>query len=312
MKTHAKLTVVIPVLNEGAEVKTARDAVAKALKEARPGLDYEIIFVDDGSTDDSFAHLAALARGDERVKVLKLMSNCGAHAAIRAGLEHASGDMAVFLACDLQDPPEVIGQMIDKLVDPYQVVLAVRRSRSDSWLDRAFSRAFFAIMRGFVSEQIPREGASMYLLGSRALEAIKRFEEKNLTLESLFVLMGFQRTTVSYQRNARSQGQSKWTWQKKVKIFVDFFVAYSFAPIRFVSILGIVFCAFGAAWTSYLFALYFAGRPLSPGWPALISIILIGFGVTNLSLGIIAEYLWRVLDETRKRPRYLVETKVNL
>ncbi|MBI3298604.1 MAG: glycosyltransferase family 2 protein [Elusimicrobia bacterium] len=306
------LSIVIPVLNEGTAVRTARDAVASAMKETLPDTRYEILFVDDGSTDDTFSHIAELAQRDPSVKALKLMSNCGSHAAIRAGLEHATGDMAVFMACDLQDPPGLIARLVEKLAGPYEVVLAVRSSRSDGWYERLTSRLFFAVMRCFISDQIPRNGASMYLLGPRALAALRHFEEKNMTLESLFVLMGFKQTAIFYHRNARTQGESKWTFQKKIKLFVDFFVAYSFAPIRFVTLLGVSFSVFGAAWTAYIVGRHFLRHDLSPGWPALLSVLLMGFGVTNISLGIIAEYLWRVLDETRKRPRYLIEAKLNL
>lgn len=303
------LSIVVPVYFEGSNVEAPYKVITTLMETSE--INFELIFVDDGSGDDSFQHLSRIAEQDQRVKVIKLLSNCGAHMAIRAGLEYAEGEMGVFLACDLQEPAELIPEMIKKLVGKTDIVLAVRNHRADSLIDRAMSKGFFWIMKTFVSSKIPKSGSSMYLLGERALKAIKQYPERNMTLEGVFILNNFVYDTIIYNRQSREQGASKWTLSRKLKIFVDFFVAYSYAPIRFVTLIGILFFTLGFFWSIYILIRYFTINDFASGWPMLISVLCLGFGVTNISLGIIAEYLWRTLDEGRRRPKYIVEKKIN-
>jgi dolichol-phosphate mannosyltransferase len=305
------ISVVIPAYNESNGVNNAYEAVLKVFSNEINHYNYEIIFVDDGSIDDTYYHIRKICQDNKKVKGIKLLNNCGAHTAIRAGLENCTGDMAVFMACDLQDPPEIIFEMAKVLNDPYDIVLAIRKTRGDSMLNKLFSRIFFSIMRKFVSDKIPVEGSSMYLMSNRVLKSLKQFKERNLTLEAMFVLMHYNHITVSYERKAREQGASGWTLSKKIKILVDFFVAYSYAPIRFVTLTGVSIFLIGLFWTVYIVLRVIFVNDLSPGWPALISVITIGFGITNISLGIIAEYLWRTLDESRNRPVYIIDSKEN-
>jgi glycosyltransferase involved in cell wall biosynthesis len=306
------ISVIVPAYNESHEVFKAYEAIVSVFDKDLPEYGYEILFVDDGSADDTFDCMEEVCRKDQRAKALKFLNNCGAHTAIRAGLENSTGDMAVFLACDLQDPPEIIPTMVKELKKPFDIVLAVRSTRDDSLKDRSMSRLFFSLMRRFVSDKLPSEGSSMYLVSSKVVGGLRLLQEKNLTLESMFILLNFKHTKVFYERRARESGKSKWTFSKKVKMVVDFFVAYSYSPIRFVTFIGLFISLLGILWGSYIVVRTIFIGDMAPGWPALISIILIGFGVTNFSLGIIAEYLWRTLDETRKRPRFIIEKKINI
>lgn len=308
MKT---LSVVIPAYNESVGVHNAYDAVVAVFQQKLSNYHYEIIFVDDGSADDTFVQVQKICANDKNVKGIKLLNNCGAHTAIRAGLENCMGDMAVFMACDLQDPPDIFPELVAALVAPYDIILAVRKTREDSFKNKISSRLFFSLMRKYVSNKLPVEGSSMYLMSSKVVKSLKQFKERNLTLEAMFVLMHYKHTTVTYERKAREQGSSGWTLSKKIKILVDFFVAYSYSPIRFVTLTGIVFFLLGFLWTIYVVLRTIFVADLSPGWPALISVLMIGFGITNISLGIIAEYLWRVLDESRRRPVYIIDIKEN-
>jgi polyisoprenyl-phosphate glycosyltransferase len=303
------LSIVIPVYNESKHILLPYNAVIKIMQDHQ--VDFELIFVDDGSSDDSFVHLSQLAEKDTRVKVIKLLSNCGAHMAIRTGLEHSSSRMGVFLPCDLQEPADLIPKMIKKLKDNVDIVLAVRENREDKLKDKLFSKLFFWIMKTFISSKIPGSGSSMYLLGGRALKAIKEYPERNLTLEGVFILNNFNYDKVKYDRASRTEGESKWTFSNKIKIFIDFFVAYSYFPIRFVSFIGVLFFILGLFWSCYIIARQLILSDLQPGWPMLLSILLLGFGLTNISLGVVAEYLWRTLDESRRRPRFIVEKKLN-
>ncbi len=304
-----KITVVVPCYFEEGLVRHAYDRVRAEL--LRLGNDYEIIFVDDGSGDNTFAEIEGVAKNDLQVKGLKLSTNVGSHMAIRAGLSYATGECACFIACDMQEPPELIGQMAGMINDRDNIIWAVRNSRDDKWTTVMLSALFYRLARAIVTKNIPPSGASMFMISRRVYRTLEQYDERNLTLEGLFATMGFASKHIYYDRQKRIAGKSKWTLSKKVKLFIDFFVAYSNKPIRFVTIVGFIFSFFGFAWTIYvvILAVFIGNQPV--GWPALTSVVLVGFGVTNISLGIIAEYLWRTLDESRKRPKFIVERAVN-
>ncbi len=305
-----KISIVVPVYYESSAVITAYETIKTELDKNHH--DYEIIFVDDGSDDDSFEHITSIANKDNKVKALKFASNCGSHMAIRAGLEYALGDCACFIACDMQEPPALIFKLLEELKEPIEIVWAVRNSRKDSFTTIMFAKVFYFFARRMVSKNIPPSGASMFLISKKAVKSLNKYNERNLTLEGLFATIGFKSKHILYERESRKQGKSKWTFGKKIKLFIDFFVAYSNAPIRFVSVMGISFSIIGFLWTIYVVLRTIFVHDLTSGWPALVSILLIGFGVTNISLGIIAEYLWRTLDESRKRPNFIIEKTINL
>ena len=309
MSQNTLLSVIIPVYYEGKLVHTAFERVHEAVKDKFPN--YELIFVDDGSEDDTFDELQILASKHQHVKVVKFSTNAGSHMAIRAGLDYASGDVVSFIACDMQEPPELIGKMFDVLEKPYEIVWAVRNSRKDGKISVLFSNTFYFFARRIVSKNIPPKGSRMFLITRKVVDAIRKYNERHLTLEGLLATIGYKSTHIYYEREERIAGKSKWTLAKKIKLFVDFFVAYSYFPIRFISVTGIIFSLIGFLWTIYIVARHFIVGDLSSGWPALISVLLVGFGITNISLGIIAEYLWRTLDETRRRPNYIVEHELN-
>ncbi|EMN01247.1 glycosyltransferase, group 2 family protein [Leptospira noguchii str. 1993005606] len=310
MNDQIDISIVVPVYNEGPIVHNSYDIIMKEL--IQHAEKFEIIFVDDGSVDDTFAHLEILALKDNRIKLIKLSSNCGSHMAIRAGLSYAVGRCACFIACDMQEPPYLIYKMKAELSENYNIVWAVRNSRKDSVMTIIFAKLFYWMARKVVTHNIPPSGASMFMISDKVLTALNQYEERNLTLEGLFATMGFKSAYIYYERKKRIMGNSKWTLSKKLKLFIDFFIAYSNIPIRFVSLMGIFFSIIGFFWSSYIIFRAIISRDLALGWPALISILLVGFGVTNISLGVIAEYLWRTLDEARKRPKYIIEKLINI
>ncbi len=306
-----QLSVIVPVYNEGAAVRAAHDAIADVFASQLPGVDFEILFVDDGSKDDSFLHLSELAAQYTYVRVIKLSRNCGSHMAIRAGFEHVQGECACFVPCDLQDPPDVIPRMLACLVDPVKIVWAVRSSRDDSFSSRAMSRIFFLLGRLLVSKHLAPTGASMFLVGPEALKSIRLYREKNLILDGLFATMDVKHAYVPYSRQARKVGTSKWTLGKKLKLFADFFVGYSYVPIRTMSYLGILLSALGFLYACVVLVnRLFFNTPIQ-GWTSLMMVVLILGGFQMTMMGIIGEYLWRVLDEVRERPRYIIEAFLN-
>lgn len=306
-----KISVVVPIYNEGESVQTSHDAIVDVLRARLPELDYEIIYVDDGSQDDSFAQVAKLCARYNYVRGLKFANNCGSHMAIRAGFDYARGDIACFLACDLQEPPELIVRALEVLKAPVQVVWAVRNSREDSLSERLFANVFYKLARLIVTKNIPPAGASMFVLGADALKAMRSYKERNLTLEGAFATMGFKQAHILYERKARKVGKSKWTLAKKLKLFADFFVGYSYVPIRLMSYLGMVTAALGFIYTAVVVVnrLFFS-LPIE-GWSSLMVVVLVMGGIQMIMLGIIGEYVWRSLDESRSRPRYIIEEMLN-
>jgi dolichol-phosphate mannosyltransferase len=228
-------------------------------------------------------------------------------------LEHCSGDGAVILAADLQDPPETIPQLVEKWRKGAQVVWAARDEREgESLPTRLLSRTYYALMRRFAEVQPPKNGADFLLLDRRVIEALRASPEKNTSLLSLIQWMGFNQDQISYTKAARSSGRSKWTVRKKLKLAVDSFVSFSYAPIRLASAFGLLF-----AFSGFVYAAVIAGRAImlgSPvqGWASMMCVLLIVSGVQLVMLGIVGEYLWRTFDETRGRPRYIVEKRINL
>lgn len=306
-----KLSIVIPVYNEGAGVNVAYNEIGRVLRQEMPGWELELIFVDDGSRDGSFLHLAELAEQHPEVRVIKFASNRGSHMALRAGLRHASGDMAAYLPCDLQEPPAVIPRMVEALKGQTQIVWAVRQTRQDAWPSRALAWAFYALARRIVSPNIPPNGTGTFLLSRQALRAVSLFHEQNLSIDGILASAGFRAVYIPYDRAPRTFGQSKWTLARKLKHFADFFVAHSYVPIRLMSFLGISVAGLG-----FLLALIITINRLFflrllPGWASLIVVVLVLGGIQMVMTGIIGEYLWRTLDEARRRPEYLIETMLN-
>lgn len=305
-----KLSIIVPVFNEGEAVHAAYEGIHAALSRGLPDHALELIFVDDGSRDDSFAHLQALAAGHPDVKVIKLLTNVGAHMAIRAGMDAASGDHACFISCDLQDPPSAIPAMLAKCTGGVEVVWAVRKSRADGFLTKAAANLYHRLAHAVVSRNLPPGGSSMMLVGSKALRALKANPERNLTIDGFFATTGFRMDTLAIERQERMHGSSKWTLGKKIKLIIDIFTAYSYVPIRTMSALGLVIALLGL-----VYAVFIAIKSLTlgisvPGWTSLMIVMLLIGGVQIAMLGVLGEYVWRGLDEARRRPRYIVDERV--
>jgi dolichol-phosphate mannosyltransferase len=307
----SRLSLVIAAFNEEGNLLRLYERIA-ALNWAALGVELELVFVDDHSNDRTPVLLRELAARDPRVKVLRFSKNFGSHKAFTAGLEHCTGDAAVILAADLQDPPETIPQLLEKWRAGAKVVWAERdRREGESALTLALARAYYFLMRRFAEVQPPRAGADFLLVDRQVLDVLKRSPEKHTSLLALIQWMGFKQEYITYAKAERHSGRSKWTLRKKLKLSVDSFVSFSYFPIRLVSSCGFIF-----AFTGFVYAVVVAVRTLvygSPaqGWPALMCAVLITSGVQLIMLGVLGEYLWRTFDETRGRPRYIVEERIN-
>ncbi len=306
------LSIVVAAFNEEGNLPLLFERV-RALDWATLGLEPEFVFVDDHSRDRTPEILAGFAAADPRVKVLRFSKNFGSHKAFTAGLEHCSGDAAVILAADLQDPPETVPQLVGKWRAGARVVWAVRDEREgESLATRLLSRLYYQLMRRFAEVQPPTKGADFLLVDRCILDELRAAPEKHTSILSLIQWMGFDQDHITYTKAARHSGRSKWTVRKKVKLAVDSFVSFSYAPVRLASACGLLFAFSGFAYAAVIAVrALMLGSPVQ-GWSSMMCVLLIVSGVQLVMLGILGEYLWRTFDETRGRPRYIVEKRINL
>jgi dolichol-phosphate mannosyltransferase len=301
-----KISVIIPFLNESDNLPILVDSL-NAFFGKNTLFETEIIFVDDGSSDDSIKVLHSLTFIGYTGVLVKLSRNFGSHAALRAGTKIASGDYLVNTNADLQDPLSLIPILFEKCEQGADIVWAHRKNSNLAFFDRIFSNFYSYLVRKFINPNYPKMGLDVVMFSKK----IKSELDENPELNSSFFLQimnfGFKQDQIYFIKEKRKKGKSKWTFSKKVKLMVDTFIAFSFAPIRMVTIIGISLSIIGFIWTIYIILRQLIVGDLASGWPALISILLIGFGVTNLALGILAEYLWRTLDASRNRKPFIIE-----
>lgn len=274
-----------------------------------PADDFEFIFVDDGSKDDSFDVAARLAQDEPRMRVIKLSRNFGAIPAAMAGMAEARGDAVAAIASDLQDPPELIHDMLEEWRQGKKVVIAARSDRDDPYLTMIMSDAFYALFRKFAISSMPVHGFDFFLVDRQVCDLLNQIDENNAYLMGLILWLGFDRATLTYKRRQREEryGHSMWTFAKRFKYFVDSFVAFSYFPVRIVSVIGITISLVGMIYAAVIVVarLFFEYQP--EGWSSLMVVLLVVSGVQMLMLGVLGEYMWRNLEETRRRPRFVID-----
>lgn len=302
---------VVPVFDEEAGL----EAFYERCRDVATGLfdRWEIVFVDDGSRDGSGDVLRALNARDPRVHVVRLARNFGSHTAIAAGLDHATGDVAVVLAADLQDPPELIGDLLASWREGYDVVWAVREGRAESLPRRIVARTFYALIRKLALPTYPKTGTGSFcLIDKRVVEAVRMFPERNRVTFGIVSWTGFPQAQVPYERPPRQTGSSHWSLGMMIKAAVDTLVSFSYAPIRFVSVVGLIAAAIGFLAAVYLVVASLAFGAAVVGWPSLIVSVLLFGGLNLLILGILGEYIWRVAEEVKQRPLYIVSERIGI
>jgi glycosyltransferase involved in cell wall biosynthesis len=306
----SKISLVIPAYNEEATIPLLRGALV-ALFDANPSLEFELVLVDDHSSDRTGELVKAWADEDPRIVYLRLSRNSGSHAALYAGLSQCTGDAAAFLAADLQDPPEIVVTMVEHWKGGSDVVWAVRTARPGEKLSvRAFSRIYHFVMKRFVLSNMPASGTDFFLMGRKVMDAYMTIPEKNTDFMNMVLWMGFRQSFIPYVKVARARGESKWTFSKKLKHFVDSVISFSFVPIRTMSIIGAIFAFVGFSYALVVIVGRFFGFVIAgAGFAATMTVLLMGQGFIMLMLGVIGEYVWRTLDEARRRPRFIVEEK---
>ncbi len=304
----ALVSVVVPVYHNSASLP---DLLVRfqALAKKNPSDHFEFVFVDDGSRDDSFTVLQALALRDPRVRIIKLSRNFGSTAAILAGLAHARGEAVAAIAADLQDPPEIIDDMLARWRAGSKVIVATRDSRGDPPLTALLAAGFYKLFRRFAIGTMPPGGFDFFLIDRQVCDLINGIKEKNTYLMGLILWLGFAPVVLHYHRQRRENryGHSMWTLAKKLKYFADSFVAFSYMPVRLASLLGLSLSVLGGLYALSIIIMRLVSGVQVEGWTSLMVVLLLTSGVQLLMTGILGEYLWRNLEEARKRPQVVVE-----
>lgn len=297
-----QVTILIPFLNESANIPFLVQSLREFCQKNKE-LNFEVIFIDDGSTDNSFELLQQQKHEFYTYKIIKLSKNFGSHAALRAGILHAQGKYITFMYADLQDPLELVVKLYQEITEKQKEIIWAYRNEKQSW----FSGFYAKLMKKFAVKNFPENGFDVVMFSRKVQKLLNENIEANSSIFLQILTLGFPQSSITYQKQPRKAGKSKWTLAKKIKLMIDSFVAFSFFPIRLVSVVGILLFIVGLLFALYLIARKIILDDIKEGWTALASILMIGFGVTNISLGIIAEYLWRTLDASRKRPVFIID-----
>jgi len=302
------LTAVAPIYNERESVEELVRRLTAALEPLGP---YEIVLVDDGSTDTSWETMRGLAAADERIRLLRLSRNFGHQIALTAGLDAARGEAVVLIDGDLQDPPELIPELVARWREGYDVVYAVREQREGESRLRLWAiSAYYTLFRRMSATDIPANTGDFRLLSRRAVDALARMPERARYLRGMTSWIGFRQTGVPYRRDARYAGTAKYPFGKLWRLASDGITSFSVAPIRLVTRLGavmLVFCAGVLAWTLYV---RFFTDNAPQGWTSLLAVVLLLGGMQMLGIGIVGQYIARIFEETKQRPLYFVSETV--
>jgi glycosyltransferase involved in cell wall biosynthesis len=298
------ISLVTPVYNEQDNLEAFHSAVDDALSDK--DFDFEIVFVNDGSRDDSEGILHRIADTDSRVKVLSFSRNFGALSACNAGLREARGNAVVVMSADLQDPPSIIPALVDAWRQGNEIVWAVRESRNDPFFKKLFARTFYGVIRALAFPDYPENGTDCGLFGRRAVQVYNLLPERDSSPFFTFYAFGFRQARVPYVRRARERGKSSWPFWRRVKSCIDIVTTFSYLPLRMISTTGIIFSSLALAAGVFLILRRVLFGLGGEGWTSIAVLLLLIGGLLSLFIGIIAEYVWRIGEHTRQRPRYII------
>ncbi len=301
----SKLSIVVSIYkNEKNIAPFYEDFVAKI----KPYIgEYEIIFVNDASPDNSWNELLKIAKKDKNVKLLNHSRNFGGVAASYTGLKYSTGDCVTVRACDLQEPAEVLLEMYNQWKAGAKSVLAVRKKRNDKIVTNLFSNFYYKLVQVLVDKHMPQGGFDTYLIDRALVDNIININDSNSPITLQILWMGFEPHIVYYERVKREIGKSSWTFSKKMKLFVDTMVCFSYVPVRIMSVIGILFSSCSMVWMIYLIIMKMLNRVDMKGYTSIMVLIMFSSGIIMFTLGVLGEYVWRILDSTRNRPISIVK-----
>ncbi|MBP1743141.1 MAG: hypothetical protein H6Q58_119 [Firmicutes bacterium] len=301
-----KITIMIPVYNEQESLKILYDRLKNILKQI--DYNYEILFINDGSNDNSIDIIKSLRKEDSGVSYVNLSRNYGKEVAMAAGFDYAKGDALIIMDADLQDPPELIPEMIKYWEEGYDDVYAKRRSRKgESWLKKKTSLWYYRVLKTVSKTPIQEDTGDFRLVSRRAVEALKRYKEVHRYTKGYFSLIGFKKKEVLFDRDPRIAGKTKWNYFKLIDLAIEGITSFTAFPLKISTYIG-----FTVAFFSFVYLLWVILKTLMfgesvAGYPSLISVILFMGGIQLICIGIIGEYLSRVFSETKNRPLYFID-----
>ena len=302
-----RVSIVIPVYQNQNDLA---DSIASllALRDALSNFELELVFVDDGSTDDSYKILTDIQRSDTGlITLVKLTKNFGQGQAIREGVRVATGDCIGIISADLQDPPELFQDMIFHWEAGTKLVIGERVGRDDGPVHRFFSRCYWKLVSRFAIEGFPEGGFDFCLFDKKIKTILDSIDEQNTAIFPLLFWLGFDFEIIKYDRRKRLKGKSQWTLKKRIQLTIDTLIGFTYLPVRIISVSGLVVSLIALGYALFLFVRWWAVGSTVEGWTSLSILVLAIGGLTLISLGVIAEYLWRILEETRRRPSAVIE-----
>jgi len=302
------VTVITPVFNEEASLDAyAREVTTVLLNDT--DFDFQVLLIDDGSSDHSWATIQRLSAADARIQGVRLSRNYGAHVALSAGFAQATGDAVATLACDLQDPPGTVLEFARRWQEGAQIVWGHRRTRADAWWRAATSRAFERLIRRYAMPEGSRFTVGSFLLVDRRVaDCFRQFHEHNRVTFALVAWTGFSQEVVEYDRGERRSGVSGWTWRRMLTTMYDTFIGFSFLPIRVMTLTGVLLALLTLPIAAYLIGGYVTGDTF-PGWTSVMLALTLFFGLQFFLMGIVGEYLYRIYAEVVRRPLYFVSDR---
>jgi len=306
-----KVSLLIPAYNEEDTIPLLYDELNKVL-ETIPGYEFEILFVNDGSSDNTLNILRNMQQRDTRINYISFSRNFGKETAMAAGFDYVTGDAAVILDADLQDPPELIGEMIKYWEDGYDDVYAKRRSREgETWLKKITSAAFYKLLQKMTKIPIQEDTGDFRLLDRRAIESLKKLREKQRYTKGMFSWIGFNKKEILFDRKPRAAGKTKWNYLKLFNLALEGVTSFTTSPLRISAIIGILVSIFSMIYMVIVLIKSLIWKDPVQGYPSMMVTILFLGGVQLVSLGIIGEYVGRIFNETKYRPLYIIDEHNN-
>lgn len=301
-----ELSIIIPTYNEEANVDYLLDRLLSVLENMNTT--FEIVCINDGSTDNTIRYLVEYHQRNSKVKVVDLSRNFGKEIALTVGIDYAIGQAVIPIDADLQDPPELIEDLVAKWRQGYDVVYATRRSRQgENWLKRSTANAFYYIISRMSSVPIPRDTGDFRLIDRRVVEALKQMPERTRFMKGLFAWVGYRQTSIYYDRSQRHQGKTKWNYWKLWNFAIDGITSFSFGPLKIWSYIGLLLSLLAFFYAAYLVLRTLIFGIDVPGYASLMVIMLFLGGMQLVTLGIVGEYIGRIYEEVKQRPLYFVK-----
>jgi glycosyltransferase involved in cell wall biosynthesis len=303
-----KLSIIIPCYFNEENIPVTKQKLIQNESLFESDVTFEYVMVDDGSKDNTVEELIKFKNEQPgKVKIIKLAGNVGSYNAILAGMNYATGDCCVVIAADLQDPPELMVKMYTHWKNGIKLIVGNRADREESFFQKAFSNTYHKMIQKFALSNIPDGGFDYVFFDKQLKDEVVKINEKNTNTLYLLAWLNYDMVCIPYTRSKREVGKSRWTLKKKIKLFIDSFISFSYAPLKFISITGITLGLIAFIYSLVIIILKFSGSIEPTGWSSMMVVILFVSSFQMIGLGIIGEYVWRNLEASRNRPIYVVD-----